>query len=771
MPSKTPGEGPTGGDYSTEPGAIPEGEVTENDDGTVTVAVAPPPEDVPEETYNLVSHFQGSEEGKKFLKELSDKVIRDFDDDWDSCSKWRKKRETRLRLLVGDLPPKEFPWEDAANVHMPVMLERVLRLVHRLYSELFPDRDLIFSAIASTNLNQERADILTLHDNWQFRKEIPDFGKQNRRALMEFIANGDAVMWSYRDIASKRNRHETLSCEEIVWPYVWKTSTIDMSDIPRKTRIVQKYKHELLEGERAGAYADLDTLFEKQEFGDSPEDGEKPVREAMQKYEGREVGQESKSWPYELLEYHGWCKLPGGDDERPVVATVHAKTKVVLCLFMREQEDWKDRARYEKQVGDLAAYQAQQQAFSEMQAQEQALQQRLTMPDVPPDEAQALMAELAKTPPAPPELPKWLKEGMTEPEPVRRVPIEYGSHGVCIENLDGSLGLGIGLLLEEFNKSANTAASQFADSATLANVATAIMPENVRMEPGDNVFHPGEIHKVRGLSPDQINNAIKIIQFPPANPQLLEVVRLAMESADGVSSAPDVLSGEPGKSNETYRGIATRVEQATKQLTVLAMNYLEMVTNVIKNNARLNAVFLDASEMKSVVDPRTLESVDIEVGRGLYAEDYNIAFTADVRFGGRAQKISEADELVAMIGAIPPPLQPIIFPPSFVYEAVCRSLKARGAHDMIRFMGPRPPVPGPGTSPFAGGAPGAGPPMPGGPPPGPPPGPGGPPGAPPRPPGPPQGPPPGSHPQGPPRPMPNGPPNQPIQGPPAVPIQ
>jgi hypothetical protein len=273
------------------------------------------------------------------------------------------------------------------------------------------------------------------------------------------------------------------------------------------------------------------------------------------------------------------------------------------------------------------------------------------------------------------------------------VPIEPFSHGVCIENIDGSLGLGIGLLLAEHNKAANTAASQFTDSATLSNCATMIMPEGVQMEPGDTRLIPGEIHRVRNISSEQIQNAFKIIQFPPANPQLLDIVRLSLEAADGVSSAPDVLSGEPGKANETYRGIATRVEQATKQLTVLALNYLEMLSNVVRNHARLNAVFKEDDEIRHVVDPRTLEDKEIRISRHMYEEDFDIVFTADTRFTSKTERISQADQVLAMVQAVPPPVAAQIFPLSFFYEAVVRSLKARGMHSMVQYLGPRPPTP------------------------------------------------------------------------------
>lgn len=694
----------------------PEAEVAKNEDGSVTVKLAPEAAEMPEEAFNLVPHFVSSDKGKEFLKGLAKKCLGHIRSDWDDCEDYRKKRKTRFKLLTGNIDPKSFPFEDCANVHVPVMLERSLRVVHRLYAEMFPERDFIFNAIPVGKMTQERADILTLHTNWQLRKEITDFFRQNRRGLMEFVVNGDVIFYSNRDIPAKRNRHEALNCEEVIIPYHWKSTAVDLSDIPRKTRILRKYDHELLDLERDGVYADVQRIFDKLKDPNFESGPDLVVRPEVDKAEGRQPS--DKTGAYRVLyEYHGWCKLPGQDVERPVVVTLEEQTSTVVGLFTREQEDWKDRARFEQQMEELQLYQQSTQMHMQAQQQTMQLQQRLSMSDVPPEERMALEGVLGQQQIQPPATPQWMDPmGPPEaqmPKPARRVPIEYFSHGVCIENIDGSMGLGIGLLLEEFNKMANTLASQYVDSATLANVATIIKPESVRMESGDRRLVPGEVHNARGVGAENINNAFKVIQFPPANPQLMEMVKLALDSADGVSSAPDVLSGEAGKANETYRGIATRVEQATKQLTVLAQNYLEMLANVMRNNARLNAVFMDDSEIKAVVDPQTLEGKELELTRSLYGEDFEIVFTADTRFASKAQRVSEADEVLGMISqALPPPIAQLMFTPEFTYNALIQSLKARGKHDLVRYV-PKPPpgaqwpgqggpTPGPGGPPPVG---------------------------------------------------------------------
>lgn len=694
-------------------------DVQENDDGSVTVKLNPAADELPEEAFNLVEHFSGTEEGKKFLGELAKKVLDDFQEDWDSCEQWREKRKSRGRLLVGDLDQLPGSTDDSAYAHIPLMLERVLRIVHRLYAEMFPDRDVVFVALPSNRLTQERADAVTLHTNWQIRKEIPDFFKQARRALMEFVTHGDCIMHSYRDIANGRNRHEALNCEEVVFPYHFKTNMVDMSDVPRKTRVLRKHKHELLDLENAGVFFGVTEMLEKEKESSFQAGPDLTVRPRVDKFEGKEPPQKSKAAPYALYEYHGRCKLPGQKREMAVKVIVSPTWKTPIGLYPREHEDWKDKSRFDAQMEELQAYQGAQAMHAQVQQKEAEVHMRLQAPDVPDDERQMLTQALAAQVAPAPTPPGWLKQGMMEPRPVRMVPIEEFSHGVCIENLDGSLGLGIGLLLEEFNKGADAVLSRFMDAAAFANVKTLLAPQNA-FEPGTVALRLGEIHRIKGLSADQIQNAFKILEFPPANPQLMEVVKLMQESADGVSSAPDVLSGEAGKANETYRGIATRVEQATKQLTVLALNFLEFETNVLGNNSRLNSIFLDDSEIKHVIDPRTMESQELIIGKDLYREDFDIAFTADTGFGGRAQKISEADQLVGMLGSMPPEVAMQIFPPSFIYEAVTRSLKARGAHDMIRFLGPRPPVPVP-QPPQMAGPPGMQPPPPNGGPPMPPP--------------------------------------------------
>jgi hypothetical protein len=188
-----------------------------------------------------------------------------------------------------------------------------------------------------------------------------------------------------------------------------------------------------------------------------------------------------------------------------------------------------------------------------------------------------------------------------------------------------------------------------------------------------------------------------------------------------VTNTPEVLSGESGKSGETAQGISARIEQATKMLSVPTGKYADMLTQVLINNATINALTLDDAEFFSVNnhDPALgpMGQQTFSVGRELYDRPYDVEISADLKFTSTAQRISEADALVQLPNAVPE-LQGNF---AFKHMTVQKSLEARNRYDLISTLGAPPPAPpayGAPTSPPAPPPGMAPPPGPGGPPPG-----------------------------------------------------
>jgi hypothetical protein len=694
---------------------------------------------------NLVTFFKASEEGRKWLGDvLAKQACDDTQQWWDDSEEYRRNRAKINRLYTGFLKKKTFPHEHCANAHVPLVLEDVSRLASNIYAEIFQDRDMIFGVKATGPDDYETAEILTVHGNWRLRHELTDFLGQMDMAVVEFLLAGSVVAYSWRDMKGERNRHDILVIgKDVVLPYVDRTTMVDLSDLPGITRFVRKYRNELEDMRDSGEWENIDHVL-KEETPPEADFMDNIIREQGEQREGMRSSDNPKHRPWVFFEYHGWVRMPGETHVRPVKATVSAVKKIVVHLQIREEPDWKDQMRFDRQSNELAQFQTDTQAFPQVQAEYEMALQQPPMPEMDPMSGQPMPPPPPPEPPMPPTPPQWAQAdeaGMYQPpEPVRRVTLNMFSHGRCTYNPNGMLGLGFGDVLAPFNKLNDEALNRFYDQATANNSPGWLTLGNLLV--GNKALVPNQVTAVQNAGVDDIRKLLIDLRPGPANPQLLEVVRYGDEKAEAAIAAPGVLSGQPGKSGETFRGLATRAEKATKQLTTAGVKFLAFLDQILKNDAKLLARFMDDEELVQVNDHLqdyrkfTREQGELRITRDMYLRNYEVSFTADVRFTSQAQKIAEADEILAMVNQVfPPPPPGAPFPDTMAalrYAAVMKAFRARGMQDLIPLLGPPPPVPEmpmgtpmlpPPPPPGMGPPPGAppGPPGPGGPQPGPPP--------------------------------------------------
>ena len=682
-----------------------------------------------EDATNLVDAFNESAEGRLELEKIADLVEERFDTDWEGNAGYRKTWAKNCKLLAGDLPKKTFPFAGAANAHVPVMLENMMRLSCRIESELFGDWANVFSVPPVGEGGEDISEILTLHGNWQIREQIPDFERQMQRGLLMFLM-GDVTCWSYWDPLTELNCHNMLTADEFVTPFAFVSTKPDYGDLPHYTMVLRYYRHQLQA--QKGRWVGVDEVLEGEGdgFGDEPDH---PIRDGVARVQGEELPDDlCKGAPYVILHHEGWMELPLQTKDRWVQVIMEKKSRRILSLSIHEEADWQDRIRLESQQAEMDQYVAQKGMYSQMQAQRdqamapvqqgaQQVAQLHSQGAIGPQQGMAMVQSLHEAVPPelppPPPPPAWLSDPedlAAKPKDVKKRPILMFAHGVCMEPMTGSLGLGVGRVLADYNRAANTALSQFTDQATLGNAKGFIVADTVDFD-RPFTWAPGKINKVKGVSGMELKNAIMPVDPGPANPQLVQIMQLMQANGQAAAQAPDVLSGDPGKSGETYRGIATRIEQATKQLTVVGRRFAQFVRTILRNNARLNAVFLRDEEIFEVTKDALGTMMPMKVGREMYQRDYKVEIRSDLKFSGNAERTAEADQILQMTTAFPPLMQD----QPFFYQAVKGSLEARGKRKLVAYLGPEPPVPqfpfgaAPMPVPPGGGAP---PPLPGGPP-------------------------------------------------------
>lgn len=673
---------------------------------------------------NLVKAFKKSERGRSALDRISSHIMSEFKQAWDDSEKWRKCWTDDWKLLMGELPDKDPDFQFCANANIPISLENVSRVATRLVGETFDDFKNVVNFVPLQR-GDETAEALTKHSNWQFRVQIPDFKRQMHRACMAFTHIGDWVCHSYYDPERRQNRHEILTPDEFVMPWARQTTMPDLSDLPWYAKVCELQRHQLQA--RRDSWEDVDWVL--QEF--SPQHTDEPEQEGAEKVnklQGQDQPERTKYAPFKVLWWEGWLDLPNQKNQRFVQAHVHMASGRILAMRIHEEPHWQDQQRYDLQMGELTAYQEQAAAYDAQREQAlEPLERADQMIDVVTDEGY-VSPEVAfggmdmvdreraqleeQLDPLRPQPPTWLQEGQEGPEQPRTAPIYMFTHAVCLEPLVGNRGISYGRIQADLQRAINALLSQYIDAGTFGNMNSFIATPELELK-GNLELKPGKINYAKGNGVDDIKKHLMSLTTGNANPQLMEVANLLMENAHKSMQAAEILSGEPGKSGETYKGVAARIEQATKQLSVVGRKQADAVAQIARNNARLNSIFLPDEELVAISDLRE-GGAPLRITRQMYRENYAVEVTADMRFATNVQKIAEADELMQMVMGMTAPGAPMMGNTRLQYEVISEALRARGRQDLIGLLGPEPPpamtfgapmMPPPGMPGAEGGAP------------------------------------------------------------------
>ena len=625
---------------------------------------------------NLVTEFLGHDDGIEALRMLAAEIGDNFTDMWDASADYRERRAEDWKIFACDLPPKDWPFEHAANVHDPLMAESITRLLQRFKGELFKNRQDVCNYVPVGPDDKEAAFAKSKHTNWQLREDIPDFFAQQSKGILEWFMSGDVTFHSYYDPVRAQNRHEALSCDQFVTPFTYTGTMPDYSDCPYYARIHHLQVHELQarDGEWEGVQAVL-----KRDRPSWEGDPDQPMGESAAEVDGQEIPDGGST--YKVIQYEGWHDLPyqSGMDDRHywIQAYYDVSSGHIMQLSIHEEPSWKERARYKTQLAQKDEYFQHRDLYSVQQSQM--------------DEAAAQGVPLQQPPLPAPRKPMWMTEDSDEPPEMDMRPIHMFTHGQHIVPLAGNLGLGPGRQQADLNRMSNTALSQFTDSATLANCSVIVTSGLVDFKRGFD-HAPGAINKVEGVTGGELKNHIMQLPVAPANAQLMELVKFADQKSQSSMSSPDVLSGATGKSGETFRGLNTRVQQATAAMAVSAQDYRDgPLRQVLINNGRLNAIHLPEDEMRYILNHQTGENERVEYGRGLYQRGYDVTVTSDADFIPESAKQADAQALIAM--AQGDDILKMNVP--FRMEATKRYLEAHNLHDMVPLLAPPPVAPAP----------------------------------------------------------------------------
>jgi len=244
-------------------------------------------------------------------------------------------------------------------------------------------------------------------------------------------------------------------------------------------------------------------------------------------------------------------------------------------------------------------------------------------------------------------LARYTTEGvhLNERNEVYRIaPVAYWVKYPFIPNPDGgSYDIGLGSLLTPINETINTILNQMLDSGTLQNLGGGAISKNLRTKGGNIKVKPGEYIQVDSAG-GNIRDSIVPFNFPGPSMALFQLLGMLVESAKGILSVTDVMSGEQPAANTPATTTLAMIEQGMKVFSAIYKRIHRAFKHELSLLYRLN---------KEYGDPEEYYKVDGKSGY-VTAEDYQIGAdiipVSDPNLVSDAQKLAMAEALMQFKG-------------------------------------------------------------------------------------------------------------------------
>ena len=278
------------------------------------------------------------------LNKIGDQVVRNFDADVESRYEYDERRAKWLKLFAGYMAPKNYPFSNASNTHLPFILVACIQFQARAYEALFGQKEIV-KCWTKNGLKEDAAKRSQNYMNYQLRYEMEDWEEGMDNSLMAIPMDGLVVRKTYPDYETGQPESKHLTVDEFIVNY--RTRSLNDPRV-RKTHILNTYIDLIKERQEKGIFMDYEDLILNPESYTQDHNMPK-TREMQDNVTGEEEPLEEFLDKRKLLEQHVYLdinydtqtkKLKKKDGrKRPYIVTVDYTSHKVLRIVSRETWD------------------------------------------------------------------------------------------------------------------------------------------------------------------------------------------------------------------------------------------------------------------------------------------------------------------------------------------------------------------------------------------------------------------------------------------------
>lgn len=262
------------------------------------------------------------------LEEIGRNIVKDAKEDDETRVEWFEKYNEALKIAKQTIEKKTYPFENAANIKLPLVLQGCVQFNSRIYPEIIQNGKTVQVAIVgkTTEQTEDLANRLANHMSLQTLKIVENWNSDTDKMLMILPLIGTVFRkWCYDPIQRKPSSHICLPTEIII-----SNDSSSIETAPRITHILKMTKNEIIENIRFGLYREvpLPYLEERTPTTETDVDDEKELPSSL----------ESDKHNYIVYEQECWLDLDEDGYKEPYIGLALKDNNQVLRISARFDE-------------------------------------------------------------------------------------------------------------------------------------------------------------------------------------------------------------------------------------------------------------------------------------------------------------------------------------------------------------------------------------------------------------------------------------------------
>lgn len=246
--------------------------------------------------------------GNDILTKLSKQVCEGYDFDKRSRGEWETRSGAAMDLALQVTENKSWPWQNAANVKLPLITTAAIQFHARAYPAIVPGTQIVKGVPQGKDpdgMKLDRGDRVGKHMSFQVTQEMPNWEEDTDKLLLNVAIVGCAFRKTFFDHTVGQNRSEMVVAKHLVVNH----RTKNLTDARRVTEEIPLYENDIEERMRSGTFRKVDLKLRTFTEDDDP--------------------------AHDFLECHTWYDLDGDGYREPYICTVHKDSKEVVRVTAR----------------------------------------------------------------------------------------------------------------------------------------------------------------------------------------------------------------------------------------------------------------------------------------------------------------------------------------------------------------------------------------------------------------------------------------------------